>query len=132
MCRIYRSTRVTYTQVQGYSISPTTTTQWNDRFPSTSSWAHGVQVSQSPDRRNRLVPLAPRCEYSVPQYYLVLIICQHPEMICLQQGHIIKTKYGILGILAAVFWFPLGIGLCLLDKRTKCERCGLLIEDGCF
>ncbi|CAE6507222.1 unnamed protein product [Rhizoctonia solani] len=56
----------------------------------------------------------------------------HPEMVCLQQGHIIKTRYGILGILAAVFWFPLGIGLCLLDKRTKCERCGLLIEDGCF
>ncbi|CAE6482739.1 unnamed protein product [Rhizoctonia solani] len=56
----------------------------------------------------------------------------HPEMVCLQQGHIVKTRYGILGILAAVFWFPLGIGLCLLDKRTKCERCGLLIEDGCF
>jgi len=34
------------------------------------------------------------------------------------------------GVLAAIFWFPLGIGLCLLDKRVKCERCGLLIEDG--
>ena len=56
----------------------------------------------------------------------------HPEMVCLQQGHIIRTKYGILGILAAVFWFPLGIGLCLLDKRTKCERCGLSIDEGCF
>lgn len=53
-------------------------------------------------------------------------------MVCLQQGHVIRTKYGILGILAAVFWFPLGIGLCLLDKRVKCERCGLLIEEGCF
>ncbi|CUA76126.1 hypothetical protein RSOLAG22IIIB_12054 [Rhizoctonia solani] len=61
-----------------------------------------------------------------------LLAPDHPEMVCLQQGHIIKTRYGILGILAAVFWFPLGIGLCLLDKRTKCERCGLLIEDGCF
>ncbi|CEL61084.1 hypothetical protein RSOLAG1IB_04324 [Rhizoctonia solani AG-1 IB] len=56
----------------------------------------------------------------------------HPEMICLQQGHIIQTRYGILGILAAVFWFPLGIGLCLIDKRTKCERCGLRIDDGCY
>ncbi|KAG8680000.1 hypothetical protein FRC09_018567 [Ceratobasidium sp. 395] len=56
----------------------------------------------------------------------------HPEMICLQQGHVVQTRYGILGILAAVFWFPLGIGLCLLDRRTKCDRCGLLIEEGCF
>ncbi|KAG8759368.1 hypothetical protein FRC11_002030 [Ceratobasidium sp. 423] len=56
----------------------------------------------------------------------------HPEMVCLQQGHIVQTRYGILGILAAIFWFPLGIGLCLLDKRTKCERCGLLISDGCY
>ncbi|CAE6391676.1 unnamed protein product [Rhizoctonia solani] len=56
----------------------------------------------------------------------------HPEMVCLQQGHIIQTQYGVLGILAAVFWFPLGIALCLLDKRTKCERCGLVIDDGCF
>ncbi|KAF8757192.1 hypothetical protein RHS01_04028 [Rhizoctonia solani] len=55
----------------------------------------------------------------------------HPEMVCLQQGHIIQTQYGVLGI-AAVFWFPLGIALCLLDKRTKCERCGLVIDDGCF
>ncbi|KAJ3508334.1 hypothetical protein NLJ89_g5813 [Agrocybe chaxingu] len=55
----------------------------------------------------------------------------HPEMICLQAGaHIPHTEYGLLGILAAVFWFPLGIGLCLLDKRVRCKRCGLLIEDG--
>ncbi|TFK25242.1 hypothetical protein FA15DRAFT_668780 [Coprinopsis marcescibilis] len=55
----------------------------------------------------------------------------HPEMICLQAGeHVPQTKYGILGILAAVFWFPLGIGLCLLDKHVRCSRCGLTIDDG--
>ncbi|KAJ4500429.1 hypothetical protein C8R41DRAFT_752049 [Lentinula lateritia] len=55
----------------------------------------------------------------------------HPEMICLQSGeHITQTKFGILGILAAVFWFPLGVGLCLLDRRVKCRRCGQVIEDG--
>ena len=74
----------------------------------------------------------------------------HPEMICLQSGvHIPHTHYGLIGesmfifwhhrsptkipsqgVLVAIFWFPLGIGLCLLDKRVKCERCGLLIEDG--
>ena len=68
-------------------------------------------------------------------------------MICLQAGeHVAQTTYGFLGmadlllsssqlsfaagILAAVFWFPLGVGLCLLDRRVKCARCGHMIEDG--
>lgn len=55
----------------------------------------------------------------------------HPEMICLQQGeHIRASRFGILGVLAAVFWFPLGIGLCLLDRRVFCKRCGRVIDDG--
>ncbi|EEB94579.1 hypothetical protein MPER_06586 [Moniliophthora perniciosa FA553] len=54
----------------------------------------------------------------------------HPEMICLQSGHITETKFGVLGILAAVFWFPLGVGLCLLDRRVKCSRCGHILNDG--
>ncbi|KDR74975.1 hypothetical protein GALMADRAFT_518565 [Galerina marginata CBS 339.88] len=55
----------------------------------------------------------------------------HPEMICLQAGsHVPHTQYGLLGILAAVFWFPLGIGLCLLDRRVRCTRCGLTIDNG--
>lgn len=74
----------------------------------------------------------------------------HPEMVCLQAGaHVPYTKYGVLGkqlaivrsqahlmndpysgILAAVFWFPLGIGLCLLDRRVKCGRCGAVIDEG--
>ncbi|KAL0581352.1 hypothetical protein V5O48_000728 [Marasmius crinis-equi] len=55
----------------------------------------------------------------------------HPEMICLQSGkHVRETSFGVLGILAAVFWFPLGVGLCLLDRRVKCRRCGQVITDG--
>ncbi|KAH7888896.1 hypothetical protein F5I97DRAFT_764089 [Phlebopus sp. FC_14] len=55
----------------------------------------------------------------------------HPEMICLQEGaHVTQTKFGILGILAAIVWFPLGIGLCLLDRQVKCKRCGLTIDSG--
>ncbi|KAF9820291.1 hypothetical protein IEO21_01505 [Rhodonia placenta] len=55
----------------------------------------------------------------------------HPQMICLQQGgHVPRTHYGVLGILAAVFWFPWGIGCCLLDRRTTCERCGAVMDDG--
>jgi hypothetical protein len=73
----------------------------------------------------------------------------HPEMVCLQAGeHVPHTKYGILGesfrsdiklwksysycagLLAAVLWFPLGIGLCLIDRKVKCSRCGLTIDEG--
>ncbi|KAI9571161.1 hypothetical protein HD554DRAFT_2079034 [Boletus coccyginus] len=55
----------------------------------------------------------------------------HPEMLCLQRGgHEPRTKYGILGILAAIVWFPLGIGLCLLDRRVQCKRCGVVIDNG--
>jgi len=55
----------------------------------------------------------------------------HPEMICLQEGrHITHSKFGILGILAAIVWFPFGIGLCLLDRRVVCSRCGQTIDDG--
>jgi hypothetical protein len=60
-----------------------------------------------------------------------LLLPNHPEMICLQEGcHVNEAKYGILGILAAIIWFPLGIGLCFLDRRIKCSRCGLVIKNG--
>jgi hypothetical protein len=55
----------------------------------------------------------------------------HPQMRCLQEGtHVPETHYGVLGVLAAIAWFPLGIGLCLLDRRVKCRRCGYQIDDG--
>ncbi|KAI0769693.1 hypothetical protein BD413DRAFT_613724 [Trametes elegans] len=55
----------------------------------------------------------------------------HPQMVCLQQGgHVARSKFGLLGILAAVFWFPLGVGLCLLDRKVYCERCGVMLDDG--
>ncbi|EIM81272.1 uncharacterized protein STEHIDRAFT_162252 [Stereum hirsutum FP-91666 SS1] len=54
-----------------------------------------------------------------------------PAMICLQQGeHIAQTQYGILGVLAAVIWFPVGIACCLLDRKVKCKRCGEIISSG--
>jgi hypothetical protein len=82
----------------------------------------------------------------------------HPQMVCLQAGqHVPESRYGFLGafvlcftsrksswtdlvlwlclfcwtgVLAAIVWFPLGIGLCLLDRRVRCQRCGESIEDG--
>ena len=57
----------------------------------------------------------------------------HPQMVCLQEGkHEREAHYGILGVMAAIFWFPLGVGLCLLDRRVKCKRCGMSISDGLF
>ncbi|KAN0109742.1 hypothetical protein V8E52_008989 [Russula decolorans] len=55
----------------------------------------------------------------------------HPQMVCLQAGeHVHETRYGFLGVIAAIVWFPLGIGLCLLDRRVQCKRCGESIEEG--
>jgi len=53
----------------------------------------------------------------------------HPEMVCLQEGsHVEETRFGFLGILAAIIWFPFGIGLCLLDRTVTCKRCGAVIK----
>lgn len=75
----------------------------------------------------------------------------HPEMVCLQEGsHVEETKFGLFGeflsfsvlavegmrshkfywagVLAAIFWFPLGIGLCILDRSVTCKRCGAVIK----
>ncbi|KAL5507618.1 hypothetical protein ACEPAH_7074 [Sanghuangporus vaninii] len=51
----------------------------------------------------------------------------HPEMICLQAGsHIRSTRFGLLGVLAAVFWFPLGIGrdsrVSPLERRKRSRK----------
>ncbi|KAH8828354.1 hypothetical protein DL96DRAFT_1602827 [Flagelloscypha sp. PMI_526] len=54
------------------------------------------------------------------------------ELECIREGaHIPAQAFGLLGILAAVFWFPFGIGVCLLDRRTKCKRCGKVISESC-
>ncbi|TRM69381.1 hypothetical protein BD626DRAFT_563137 [Schizophyllum amplum] len=55
----------------------------------------------------------------------------HPQMICLREGqHVTKTQYGLLGLVAAILWFPLGIGLCLVDRKTTCVRCGAVLHNG--
>jgi len=78
----------------------------------------------------------------------------HPKMVCLQAGeHVPEARFGflgayrrlcflvphgltflggiwMLGVLAAIVWFPLGIGLCLLDRRVRCSRCGEMLEEG--
>jgi len=65
------------------------------------------------------------------EHIVSLLPPDHPQMVCLQQGgHVPSTRYGVLGILAAIVWFPVGIACCLLDRRVKCARCGLTIDEG--
>ncbi|KAF7315427.1 hypothetical protein MIND_00057500 [Mycena indigotica] len=55
----------------------------------------------------------------------------HPEMECLQRGeHVPHSSFSLLGYILALAWFPLGVGLCLLDRRVKCSHCGKVLEDG--
>ncbi|KAG2342805.1 hypothetical protein BDR05DRAFT_963606 [Suillus weaverae] len=101
-------------QVQPFSIPPSTVMSVHTR--TTPMMQPTVYHYQNPLTGEHIASLLPP---------------DHPEMICLQQGgHVNQTKFGILGILAAIVWFPLGIGLCLLDRRVKCKRCGLVIDDG--
>ncbi|CAG7850771.1 SubName: Full=Uncharacterized protein {ECO:0000313/EMBL:CCA78035.1} [Serendipita indica DSM 11827] len=53
----------------------------------------------------------------------------HPEMQCLQFGHVPHTRFGLAGILATIFWFPLGAACLLIDKKTVCSRCKKTIND---
>jgi hypothetical protein len=46
----------------------------------------------------------------------------HPEMVCLQQGHERRSSFGLVGILAAIFWFPLGMACMLVDRKVRCTR----------
>lgn len=52
----------------------------------------------------------------------------HPEMQCLQFGHVPRTRFGVAGILAAIFWFPLGLGCMLIDRDTQCTRCKKVLK----
>ncbi|KAG8863558.1 hypothetical protein FRB96_008298 [Tulasnella sp. 330] len=49
---------------------------------------------------------------------------------CAQQGHIITSRFGIVGILSAIFLFPCGIIVCFMDQTEKCERCHQVFKHG--
>ncbi|KAG8813724.1 hypothetical protein FRC18_002318 [Serendipita sp. 400] len=55
----------------------------------------------------------------------------HPKMLCLQYGHQLKSRFGVAGILAAIFWFPLGLGCLLIDRDTVCARCKRVVKPRC-
>jgi len=56
----------------------------------------------------------------------------HPAMICLQEGGHIpgSTHWGILGLLSAIVFFPIGVLCCFIDREVHCIRCGEIIHSG--
>lgn len=53
-----------------------------------------------------------------------------PDQQCAQQGHIITSRFGIVGLLSAFFLFPCGIIVCFMDQTEKCERCHHIFKHG--
>ncbi|KAM5534993.1 hypothetical protein V8D89_011366 [Ganoderma adspersum] len=47
---------------------------------------------------------------------------------CANGNHDVVTKYGMVGILTAVFCFPIGLLALLVDKERRCVRCGALVN----
>jgi hypothetical protein len=104
------------------------------RAPDAKGTQPQLSTTTVPNPTGAAMPATPVYHYRNPmnnQHIVSLLPPDHPEMICLQQGsHVPTSKFGVLGLLAAVFWFPLGIGLCLLDRKVQCKRCGAMISDG--
>ncbi|EJF63337.1 hypothetical protein BD309DRAFT_853676 [Dichomitus squalens] len=44
--------------------------------------------------------------------------------LCAQGNHDVTTRYGMVGILTAIFCFPIGLLALLVDKERRCVRCG--------
>ncbi|VDB95929.1 unnamed protein product [Peniophora sp. CBMAI 1063] len=94
---------------------------------STTPLIHPATTPGSPDG-----PTVYHYQHPVTGHQIVsLLPPDHPQMVCLQRGHHdVETKFGLLGVLAAIFWFPLGVGLCLLDRRARCRSCGEVLDTG--
>ncbi|PVF97019.1 hypothetical protein CPB86DRAFT_786355 [Serendipita vermifera] len=97
------------------------------------------QAIQPPSTTPYPIPVVPSTQAgAVTVYHYIHPVTQHridsllppdhPEMQCLQFGHVPKTRFGLAGILAAIFWFPLGVGCMLIDRDTQCSRCKKVLK----
>ncbi|TBU56851.1 hypothetical protein BD310DRAFT_1040242 [Dichomitus squalens] len=104
------------------------------KVPSPPNPGAGYPVAGAPPPQSAAQPATVVYNYVNPltgERIVSLLPPDHPQMICLQQGgHVTTSKFGFLGILAAILWFPLGVGLCLLDRKVYCRRCGVILDDG--
>ncbi|ORY22685.1 hypothetical protein BCR39DRAFT_550987 [Naematelia encephala] len=54
------------------------------------------------------------------------------EIQCLQLGHRKKTRYGPIGIIAGIVFFPWGLFWTACDRKVTCKRCQVVLsEKGC-
>lgn len=47
---------------------------------------------------------------------------------CARGDHEVETKHGAMGIICAVFLFPIGLLCLFMDVKRKCTRCGIELE----
>ncbi|KAG8997656.1 hypothetical protein FRB93_014016 [Tulasnella sp. JGI-2019a] len=53
-----------------------------------------------------------------------------PDMQCQQQGHLISSSYGVVGLISAILLFPCGIIICMMDQKEQCSRCRHVFKHG--
>jgi len=63
---------------------------------------------------------------------------RRPSLVCLVSFSVLFCFFSLLeasadaillvGIIAAIVWFPFGIGLCILDRTVTCKRCGAVVK----
>ncbi|KAG8983111.1 hypothetical protein FRB94_006014, partial [Tulasnella sp. JGI-2019a] len=82
-----------------------------------------LQQSSPPSSRDQMLPqMQPLEPHPTPAVYhyqdpktghiiASLLPPNHPESICLKAGeHIEQTSFGVVGLVSAFLWFPLGLG----------------------
>jgi len=87
-----------------------------------------------------IMPPGPEGEVSMIYHYTdpttgnvvsSLLPPDHPEIECLQSGgHIKRTRFGPVGIAAAILWFPFGLGAMWKDRTVSCSRCHRVLKQG--
>jgi hypothetical protein len=115
----------------------------NNNTPQISSQASAITSSQLHELHTIAIlpPDSDRSEGKVPIYHYTdpitgevissLLPLDHPEILCLQSGgHIEHTRFGPLGIAAAVLWFPFGVVAMWKDRTVSCSRCHRVLKGG--
>ncbi|KAI1790166.1 hypothetical protein LXA43DRAFT_891576 [Ganoderma leucocontextum] len=86
-------------------------------YPSPGVYAQGSIGPQSGFQTAPVYMMGPGVQYQQQLYAM-----------CASGNHDVTTKYGMVGILTAVFCFPIGLLALLVDKERRCVRCGALVN----
>lgn len=107
---------------------------WALVFPPIIDWlTYCLQLCEAANWRTSSLPITSRSSrndlLARGRAYNVFEFWYPWSVLYLMTQFLLQVKY-FTGVLAAVFWFPLGVGLCLLDRQVKCRRCGAIVEPG--